>query len=494
MQRLTFHTYLLLAITFAGLHADSDSMPPRNPLEINYHDAFDQTAIYKQFQHLMQQWGCARNVFDEPDLSEHIPVTRTMMNSDEEQQYFQACFKQLQSTRRWKITEPARESFTFILLNVVAASILIKMLNTESTGGSFGIFASLFNSVYLLHHATRSLFTLAYPPKDSLCSLEERFAKNQCFIPKPLWPIIIEKFMLARLNQFEQRQSMQFIEFALGLTTYKPKPALRLKNEIDLDDGMQWLFEKIDRFFDDYKDSPDNKKYLWMLKHNVFTFVNALQGNSNDTLAPRYLYLYGPGGVGKTYFIHQLCDWINELIPNGVHFEDITITTADELEGTSTKPGAFLRIFRNQLMANKRGSVVFIDEATWLNDSSMVSTAKRVFNGDQSKMSTTYFGSGVNGNGITITAPPMLIFVACNETIKDAPLHSRFDIIQFPMPTTQALLRHAQEVCALNPMLNQVHTTLEIATIEQWINENKIDNFRDIAAQIVPFTLSHKTE
>jgi len=497
MHKMTIYIFAFLAT--AGTGANAMFEVQQDPLNrINYRDAFDQTKITGQFRGLMERWGCAANVFGQTDasidiaeiFSEQDIVADQDMLDYEESDYAQACLNQLHIARRWTITEPAREALTFMALEAIAAGILMKTLKADSLGGSFSVFAALFNSVHLLNSAVRSLYTLAYPPAHPLCILEELFAKNQCFIPKALWPMIIEKFMLARLNQFEQRKSIDYIEFALGLTIYKPKPSVRLKNNIGLEEGMGYLFENIDKFFEDYVDQKDNQTSLWILKHNVYKFVKALRGDVvGEVESPRYLYLHGPGGIGKTHFIHQLCAWINELIPGSIHFEEVTVSTPDELEGNQERPGVFLRVFRNQLMNDKKGSVIFIDEATWLNNEGMVSPAKRVFNGNQSRLSTTYFGAGVDGTGVAIKAPPMLIFVACNETIRDIPLQSRFDCIQFPMPKMQTLVQHALKTCEKNALLQELGISLSAFAIATWIQETALDNFRDIAAKIIPFAL-----
>lgn len=398
--------------------------------------------------------------------------------------YEHACSNRLRSARRWAITEPARESLTLLALLTGAAIATNKGAGEESVGGSFSIFAAIFNGVYLLREAINSGFNLAFQPQSALTRLETRFALNQCFIPKALWPAIIEKFMLARQNPFEQRKCMDFIEFTLGLTTYKPKPPLPLQETSALE-VIAELHRRIDQFFNDYNDTSDGE-CCRMLKVNIAKFVFDLLNNSQTS---RYIYLCGPGGIGKTYFVHTLCSWIEELLPGAVQYDNLVITSAEELEGSSQRPGAMLRVLRNQLIANKRGSVIFMDEATWLNHDGMISAAKRVFNGDQSTLSTSYFGSGIEGTGITLKMPPMLIFVASNDEIKNPALKSRFDTIKYPLPKEDTLATHALNTIKRSPVLDQA-TMPATRTIRSWIGNNAVDNFRQVEANIEQFVLS----
>ncbi|MDP3889069.1 MAG: hypothetical protein Q8Q25_00810, partial [bacterium] len=483
---------------------------------LNYRRAFDQSAIHKKFAPLLEQWGCAQNVFGQNgtdravasnqaqeevliDIPEQDSDTqghelRLLMESSEvpktvvdqlEEKYKKACLARLQNSRRWALTEDAREAVSTIALLSGAAVTVNSLLPPESMGSSFGIFALLFNTAYLLRPTIRCCWNLAKPPAHPLDALEQQFTQTQCFIPKALWPIITEKFMVARTNQFEQRNAMNFLEFVLGLTTYKQKPALTI-DEKKLEQGIKTLFGNIDQFFADYEGIPSEN--IWVLKNNILKFVRSLRGD--QTQAPRYLYLHGVGGIGKTYFIDQLSRWIEEIIPGSVLGENLVISTAEELEGSSNRPGAILRVLRNQLLGNKRGSVVFMDEASWLNKEDMANVAKRVFNGDQSAISTSYFGNGVDGTGIVLKIPPMLICAASNDEIKDPALKTRFDTIKFPTPKRETLVHYAQKIAAQNELVKnktKKHTEFDF---KAWLDRANVRNFRDVSAQIVPAILS----
>jgi len=500
----------LIPFLSTNLYAMDGGQQQQDPLaRMNYRLAFDQKKIHQKFRQLMSRWGCAENVFgavlpsdaiaitvpasEESELSEqeHEPLledeesTGNLQDQAEEERYQKACLSKLYSARRWAITEDAREAFITLSLLATAATTLNLVLPSDSMGGSFGVFAAVFNAAFLMRPIIRSGCNLLVPPANPLEMLEEQFVKAQCFIPKKLWPIIREKFMLARTNQFQQRTCMDFLEFALGLTLYKPKTTLATSSTIER--NMHELFERIDTFFAQYENQSTEN--LWKLKQNISKFILSILGPNCDD-APRYIYLHGPGGIGKTYFVNQLAQWIEELIPHSVQVENLDITTADELEGNSQRPGAMLTVLRNQLMKNKRGSVVFMDEATWLNRHDMISTAKRVFNGDQSKISTSYFGNGIDGSGIELEIPPMLIFVASNEEIKDPALKTRFDSIDFPMPTKERLLQYAKDVAAESNLITENNIRLDSFDFEKWLKESEVNNFRDVASQIVPAILS----
>lgn len=447
----------------------------------------------------MEYWGCAENVFNSnaelenpEDAGEfHEPRYELIPQSDEEsieetiqsqeKEYKKECLKTLQSARNLSITQDAREAgCTYCLLAGVSS-----IFCTTSFGDAMGIgcMSTIYQSIFLLRPMMRSLFNRCYPPANPLDVLEESFAINQCFIPKKLWPIIREKFILARTNQFSQRTSTDFLEFALGLTLFKPKPAIQPSESIE--DVTNHLFEKIDTFFTEYEEfSQEN---LWKLKQNISKFICSLL-TPDIAETPRYIYLHGSGGIGKTHFVNKLTEWIEELIPQSINMENLVISTQEELEGSPTRPGAMLAILRNQLLKNKHGSIIFMDEATWLNQ--MTSASKRVFNGDQSKISTSYFGSGIDGSGINLQIPPMLIFVASNEEIKDSALKTRFDSIDFPKPKKERLIEYAKEIASKSQLIEEKHIDLEDFNFTEWLEQSKADNFRDIASQIVPAILS----
>jgi hypothetical protein len=456
-----------------------------NPvMQINYQNAFGQAKIHEQYKDLMFALNCQENVFTKTEISTStLPQLEDKQIKKLQKEFQSACINQLKRSQRWVILEPACESITLIALIAITTKAIMYTAGKDSIGGSFSIFSAFMNAADLSINIIRSGFNLAFPPTHPLNSLELLFAKNQCFIPNALWPIIVEKFTIARQNQFEQRIAMGFLEFALGLTIYQqPTP---IKDIANMNTVIDELHKRIDAFFAYYNDAS-NGESCRLLKINIAKFVLAIAGDTS--ICPRYIYLHGPGGIGKTHFVRTLAQWFDELLPDAVYFNDLIITSADELEGNQTQPGSMLRVLRNQLMSKKRGSIVFMDEATWLNRGDVVSAAKRVFNGNQSKLSTNYFGSGIDGTGINLKLPPMLIFVASNEEIKDPALESRFDIIQYPTPMPKLLIDHALLVVKNSKVL-PIKKTLSQEKVETWIAENKINNFRAVDSKIEQFMM-----
>ncbi|MCF7800017.1 hypothetical protein K9L05_04100 [Candidatus Babeliales bacterium] len=499
--------FLLLVIfssflSFFNISARGDGSggsETQDPLVLlNYIKAFDHKNIDAKFKNLLINLRCAQNVFSEAEIvSTPTLITKKLTCEQikkELEKYENACLRALKWQKINCLLYDAKD-LAFIMSILGVSTWLIHMIEPskdgmQQLGASFATFNTVTSCVFMLRPLIRSILNTFNPPANPLEKFENQFAKNQCFIPKVLWQPIIEKFMMARTNQFEQRSSMNFLEFTLGLTTYKPVAKLNISQE-DLEFGIINLFNKIDIFFSDYQDVKP--EYIWMLKSNILTFIKLLLDESSQT--PRYVYLQGPGGIGKTYFVNQLSKWIEEFIPNSVNFENLVITSPDELEGNPTRPGAMLRILRNQLISNKNGSVIFMDEATWLNE--MPSVTKRVFNGDQSKISTTYFGNGLEGSGINLKLPPMLIFVASNEEIKDAALKTRFDSIEFPMPKKEKLISYAEECIEQNDLIKNNFSNKRDINLgnfnfdfNAWIEESKVNNFRDVASLVAPTVLA----
>lgn len=462
---------------------------PSDPVaQINYVNAFNQDKIYDQFRSLMYELGCAENVF-----GKNVPIDSSVdfqCYSNNKAAYESACLAHLRTTKNWAIAEGARETLSLLSITIAATCISAKMVDSHSFAGGLSVFTAFSSSVYLLRDAIRSAYQFSFPPAHALNALEERFAKNKCYIPKDLWPAIIERFTIARQNTFEQRRCMEFIEFTLGLTMCKKEP-IRLHG-LTAEQFIDELSQRIDQFFLQYDDGGD-KRYVWDLKINVSKFMHMLAHGGYQS--PRYILLRGHSGIGKTHFVRALYTWIEELMPSIVRFEQMNIADAHELEGTDQCPGALLRVTRNQLLANNRGSIVFMDEATWLNSYDMLSASKRVFNGDQTQLKTTYFGDGIDGAGIAMCVPPMLIIVAMNDDIKDATLKSRFDVIEFPSPQQESLVAYANKVLCNSPMFKQTtNCVYDESVIRAWIQNLKKEdcNFRYVAANIEAFMLNYR--
>ncbi len=493
---------------------------------IDYPRAFKQDELYKEFPHLMEHWGCQENIAHQQetypyelntDYASKAPSSLgsvyskakyvcsrgikqlTRKRSQEidyqalEKQYQHKCLEKLFAEKRWNIMAPAREGLLQFAVVSMGSYLTTKVAGANSFGGSFSQFVAATNTASVLGNVFEVGCKLLWPPITELDALEMRYAVNKCFIPNTLWPKIEEMFLMARSNSFESRNCINFIEFALGLTVYKPKnklSAILISDEIN-----QELDRRIDNFFSNY-DTTSIDLELFKLKSGIHDFVKRLVDNAETT--PKYIYLHGKGGVGKTYFVQQLCTWINDLLPQGVYFEDLSIDDAQDLEGNPQKPGILLKILRNQLQSGKHGSVVFVDEASWLNDYPMISIAKRVFNGDLTKISTHYFGSGIGGSALSLVMPPTLIFVANNNEITDKNLQSRFITITFPNPIQDALVRYAHKIFEESDVYNkavalnkdqEICTKLYEIIIKPDQSTYCLDTFRAIEQFIKPFVL-----
>lgn len=469
--------WLILFNITNNIAMDSAPQDPLRNLEYKY--AFNQSEIHKKYSDLFMQQGCYDNVFNEKvaDSKKHAADKKTVEenkkhcaeNYDQkliidhkvQDRFEKECLNRLKSARNSILGQPAWECGILLFVNGCCAAITCQVVPKDSMGGSFSIFSAICNSVPLLRPLIRSGYHYLYPPEDELSSLEEKFAKNQCYIPRSLWPLIIEKFQLARKNQFEERGTIATLNSLLGLTIYKPTPHVPLSSS-SYENIRNQLNKKIDSFFADY----ENPRDISYIKVNVAKFIKLLI--SNDARTPRYICLYGLGGIGKTFFIKQISDWIKEQVFDCVRLEDnLRISSAANLEGNANTAGIMLDILRTQLLENKRGTILFMDEATWLNNSSMIDPAKRVFNNDESKLSIKCFGDIANTD---IKLPPMLIFVAMNEDIKDPNLKRRFDVINYPRPTKETLIRHALKTAT------SLDINITSDEITKWIDNLDVNN------------------
>lgn len=526
-------TSLLLALQNSSLVADAYS-------SIRYGSAFNQNALYKKYRNLMERLGCAENVFqsDKDSITQKTESFTQKENSYEpwssdnpqdvqELASFQKeCLNLLNYKRRITLIEPAFGALGDVAFMGLASGLIYSLsidsirdflkkknlgavkseesisgaIKQESSRNKESSVASDFAASSAVYTALGSLknisgvgYNLIYSPNNSLEDIENYFAQNKCFIPRTLWPKIIKEFIAARHDGFGRELHTNFLNFALGFTIYKPKSVVHFKDNMSREDIKNELSRRIDLFFSDYTDKQD----ILFIKINVSKFIDQLidTGNSKITVqAPRYIYLFGSGGIGKTHFVQTLSTWIDELIPNSVLFEDLVINSSTDLEGSPDSPGAFLKVLRNQLIQNKRGSVIIIDEATWLNDGGMVSPAKRIFNGDRSRLTTSYFGTNMDGTGVSLEIPPALIFVASNEPIIDPALRSRFDTVFYPVPLQDALVEHAYKVAEKSIMLKNMNYTIDKELIRKWVAwlDEKNRNFRFVAGNVEAFLLANQ--
>lgn len=507
---------LLLVPSIAATREVNDNTDPLSRL--NYTNAFNPKR-FKNFKKLMEHWGCASNALVaeaedvasiETELSDesvytiglaeqtqdHVPlldeekaaITDTNW-AQQEKKFRNACALQLKWARRASILHPAREAGTSCITLGAGAGLTYLALGPNSFGGSFFLGVCLMESMRYVRDCMRACLDLHFTPPSPLDSLEKRYALEQCFIPRALWPMIRDKFTMARTNQFEQQQCIDFIEFALGLTQFKPqKPPVYA----DLADVQGQIAEKIDKFFADYERFDD----LTKLKTQIAKFIDKLI--KKDSPEPRPLYLVGTPGLGKSRFVEELNTWLNEAITGSVNFEKVVVDSPAKLAGDETHHGVFLDALRNQLQAHKHGIVLFLDEATWLThdqNDPWTSCANLVFNGTLAMVSTKYFGTGSLGTGFSLDMPPMLVFTASNSEIKAESLISRFEIIHFPEPKKEALVAYAIQCFEKSAQYAQVQTQNQAEEIISAIHEklmpspvarttmtseHAINSFRDI--------------
>jgi hypothetical protein len=474
---------------------------------IQYSQVFDQTSLYKKYRTLMYKLGCAENVFAsqadadsitkkaDDSLNQSVSINKytilpfdPISDAKELAAFEKECIQRLNNARRISIMTPTVEGLSNLaFMGIVGASINgIDKVSPGIFGDSVGqtSLGALLTALYTLKGIMGAGYNLIYWPDNSLEDLENHFAKNKCYIPKALWPKIEKEFIAARGDLYHREQHTHFLRFALGFTVYKLKPTITFKYEMSVEDIKNELNKRIDTFFGDYKNNLD----INYIKINVAKFVDVLTNNDESITpqAPRYLYLYGSGGIGKTHFVQTLSDWINELIPTSVGFEEVIINSSIDLEGSENSPGTFLKALRNQLIQNKRGSVIMMDEATWLNSGGMVSPAKRIFNGDRSKLITSYFGSNMDGTGVSLEIPPMLIFVASNEAIADPALESRFDTVFYPAPLQERLITYGINIAEKSAALKQADCAVNKELIAKWVQsfDEKSRNFRFVAGNV----------
>lgn len=475
----------LFALTNAILIANDGVKDPYQAM--SYTVAFDQKQLHKKYRPLLEKLGCAHNIFPHDYANKYVYRSgnpSTLVGTTELAAYQHDCLHQLDSARKAALAEPGVYALLEMILTNAGAQIAAHVTGKDSAGGSYFMASAITESLKLLPRTFKSIYDLISWPDNYLQKLETRFAINQCYIPHVLWPRIINKFIAARNNAFERDKHIQFLEFVLGFTIYEPQPAISFAHNMTADDIMYELDQRIDAFFNNYQvtSHAHDREYI---KLNVAKFIDCLVDPRAPV--PRYIYLHGSGGIGKTHFVHALSSWIEELVQNSVHFESPIVNTVDELEGSMERaPGVFLRVLRNQLMHKKRGSVVIFDEATWFNETAMISAAKRVFNNDQSHVSTKYFGEEEPGKTISLPMPPMLIFVASNTAIEDPALKTRFDVVHYPSPTKEALVHEATRVALTSARLRRKEIDLAPEAIPVWIDGlDATDlNFRYVKANV----------
>lgn len=500
-----------LAVNTPMVHGAGATPTPSPYAEMNYTLAFNQTKINQQYHGLLEEVGCSENVFDVAPVDDSVAVPIQRVASSEEAsaaahntllgRYQRACLWQLKKARYLALTEPAQTGAMRIGMGVIGYVGIKAFSDSESISAGF----ALMDAFYAIPPIIKTIRYLIITPENKLSTFEDAYALNQCFIPRDLWPQIIYKFKVAHDNQFELANSAKFIEFALGLKVYCEQPPLifpvlpdhasaaATPAETSIDASLyrvkETINERIDAYFRNYNLPESFGESLEKLKDKIGEFINALKNNRTTSSTPRFICLQGLGGVGKGHFVASLSRWLNELLGDIINYQSLTIPSAEELEGSEKEPGLYLAVLQKQLQNNKRGSVVFVDEASWLTDPEMVSTAKRVFNGPASTIKTTYLGRTPTGRDINLAMPPLLIFLATNEIITDEPLKARFAFFHFPSPSEAGLIERALAVARANNDLRIKNIGINQEKIRSWIGSLSASdkNFRYVEETVVAY-------
>lgn len=463
---------------------------------IDYTRAFDQAQIQRKYDELMESLGCANNVAQEDAEAsnncqpncEYILIEKVEDISYLEQlaHYNGECLAQLNKERRSAILRPARENGSFMALLVGGMGFLAYIWPDSAT---FGLPVAALNCLYHSKALIKSVGDWYDTRPHPIDRFEKIYAQNKCYIPHEIWKSIEDEFLKGRGNKYTQNESLYFLEFTLGLTVNKQKKSLKL---VDKSLVHNTLSARVDEFFKDYEPF-DDEKHLFALKASIDKFVLGLMGGKER---PRYIYLCGSKGLGKTHFARELNRWIAELLPHSTTYSEQEVRSPAELGGAAGVPGFMLGALRIQCCANTNGSVTLVDEAIWINEPPYLGDALKVFEDSRLPLRIKYFGDGMDGKGIALKLPPMLTILAGNKDIEHDALKSRFDFIGFPKPTKKALKKHAFKMIKKHPSAKKVAGLFAVKIDEEQTllkddyqsdlerSIKNIDNFRDIESLV----------
>jgi len=530
--RITLLVFCL--IPSQNLLAMHQQQGPTDPLRgMDYDKAFNQKEIYKQFRDIIEYWQCNDNVFsittqalpqeltvDEDENTEEqqapsrncltcclpwskkrqsnykpIPVDPDKLEYDEfyrkarTKEFVEACLTQLKKTRRKAILRPERRAWSMLGFATGATTGAAGILGMSSFGGSFAVMNAMYMGVGAIKDIIEARLTLHDCPDHPLNQLEELFACTKCFIPNKLWAPITTKFSQARnSSDVAQLTCINFIEFALTLTCAQKKQHASTPNTLEniskAEVIRKKLEERIDKFFENYEPA---ERQIATIKFAVGCFIDSLI-NSNDPNRqrsnPRYQFLVSSQGLGKTKFVKELNEWIQEEMPGYVYFKSCSAHDSAELEGGNDKRGLFLEILSSQLKEHKSGAMVLLDEPDWIDKTGGVARdAKRTFNGDLAEVSTKCFGP----DALLLPLPPMLIFVNSNSPITEDALEKRFDIGAFPKPKLASLITYAKNRFRTNYLYDCAEKQSRISEVESFLEKaisdghsKQFTSFRDI--------------
>lgn len=496
----------LLALMCNTAYPMGSMVAQLNPLrQTDYKRAFSQAGLYRQFDSLMTQQECAHNVItDDEDAAPSCTCCSTLFSVfstcghifetkkplTQADKFDQACLDRLEAARRTAILKGADEGVMSVITSITLTYALLR-LSPSKTAASIAVYDICKKALKQVKGIVFSIAALKQP-HTHLDDLEREYAINKRFIPHELWEKIEKNFEYARKGDDNQHLYISFIEFALNFKTLKPQKSATFNSNAVIGE----LFSRMDHFLNAYDITPAQ---LALLKTNIRNFVENMAGTKKHPL--RYLFLVGPGGIGKSKFVEQLHSWFEELMPLMINFNKYSVKNAEELEGNDKNKGILLETLGEQLHHQKHGSIVLLDDANWFTEKgSMASAAKRVFNADLSEMNTAYFSqSGTAEFSLPMT--PMLIFFTSNDPISDKHLGSRFDIIHFPCNTTEALKQHALALCEADEEYQRADPRTQAAIQELLLSEideedTHTKTFRDVNLRVEPlcFEMTHQCD
>lgn len=517
LKYITIFLILLISQINIASMASQATKEKKDPMvNINYEKVFNFDKIYIKYISLLEQIDCLQNVLPEEaehlkagkenkdvviNLAEENPETENLaVIKKQKTDLKKACLAQLYSHRKYAFLVPAKEGLALILLFGIAVGVVIAIFGVDSYGSNLSVVTSTTSSMWFLKSIIQAVLDLASNSEQELDNLEMKFAKKQYLIPRAIWPKINNKFMVARKNLFKQEESINFIDFCLGLTLYKQRIPPVLYDSPEYKAKKQLLWNAIDKFFTSYQEKQE-KMYgkVEELKILIRSFLdNVVTQNNSKKIKPLYLYR-DKGGIGKTYFIENiLVKKIQAIFGNIIYFENINITSAEELEGAEDKPGVLLKLLRNFCLSplnNSTGIILLLDEADWISSDKYTGAIKRVFDTKANSSPyclSTYLGKGIDGSGIQLKLPPLLICMISNTKIENHSLANHFTDIKFPLPSKNALKKYALKFLKKNKDITQIKSINPSqdlpADYQKQLDTiiNTISNFREIDKKLTP--------
>lgn len=319
-------------------------------------------------------------------------------------------------------------------------------LGPDSFGGSFGTMMSIQSFTQALSSLMQSAYSVWRPRETEHDALEQLFTERFLELPPALHGFLTSQMAMARTSPHGRFEAVRKIRFGLELTVHAPLESLMIfgdhaqqgKAQDQLRCVNQFFWDKLEHFFHDYDDVSDQMCCTLMGTVEAFskTLLMGAQENAQNCF---YVYLHGPGGIGKTFFAEQVGTWMREAFGTGVLFQSRSVNTMGELEG-GRQAGLFLDVLKEQCAHRAHGGILLLDEASFLN--AFPQQAKRVFQ-KSGVFEDAFLGHDAGRSGVKFRSRPLLVLAAGNDGIGDAALKSRFLDVDFPTPKRTTYTRVA---------------------------------------------------